>query len=295
MEAIGKIITYGFIISKPSQNRPELHDIICQDLQRFFRSTRHQYQRLVRYPTHEAQGEDQRHQTNQVQQERGLSMFSSEHSFDRIPSISRSNSMTPTGYDDNNDNNMPQISSSLDETQHPPWSPRNTSPTHSINQHPFVSRRSLYESHSSRPLHRKGEDEEVVSQGETISSSGLNRTSSFGIEGDHDYQDSHQQNYQCQHLRHDDFSPTTSRTSHRILSPSVLIDNEVNFLKISHCAYLRSLSNVFDLVAISAYWIDLVLMLSTDKTWSLFKAIGATRLLRLVFITEGTAVRISLY
>ena len=291
MEAIGKIITYGFIISKPSRNRPELHDVICQDLQRFFRITRHKYQRLVRYPTHE----DQRQQNNQLQQERGVSAFSSDRSFDRVPSISRSDPMAPIGNDDNNDNNTPQISSSLDETQHAPWSPLHTSPTHSLNQHTFVSRPPLYKSHSSRPFRRNGDDEEVVSQGETISSSGLNRTTSFGIEGDHEDQYSHEHNYQRQHLRHDGFSPTTSRTSHRILSPSVLIDDEVNFLKITHCAYLRSLSNVFDLIAISAYWIDLILMLSTDETWSLFKAIGATRLLRLVFITEGTAVRISLY
>ncbi|KAG2227612.1 hypothetical protein INT45_002297, partial [Circinella minor] len=107
---------------------------------------------------------------------------------------------------------------------------------------------------------------------------------------DRDNQHPLRHSYQRPYSTHGAFSPTTTKTTHRALTPSVLIEDEINFLKISHCAYLCSLSNVFDLIAISGYWIDLILMLSTDETWSLFKAIGATRLLRLVFITEGTAV-----
>ncbi|KAI9317892.1 Ion transport protein-domain-containing protein [Dichotomocladium elegans] len=62
------------------------------------------------------------------------------------------------------------------------------------------------------------------------------------------------------------------------------------YLKISHTAYLADATNLLDLIAISAYWIDLVLMLCTNDTWSLFKAIAAARVLRLAGITEGTAI-----
>lgn len=71
-----------------------------------------------------------------------------------------------------------------------------------------------------------------------------------------------------------------------------LLEEEEKFLKVSHDAYLSRLGNIVDTVAIVSFWIDLSIMLfaSGEETWSLFKALAAARILRLVVVTEGTAV-----
>lgn len=80
--------------------------------------------------------------------------------------------------------------------------------------------------------------------------------------------------------------PSSTKTS------KSLLEEEEKFLKVSHDAYLSRLGNIVDTVAIVSFWIDLFIMLfaSGEETWSLFKALAAARILRLVVVTEGTAV-----
>lgn len=64
-----------------------------------------------------------------------------------------------------------------------------------------------------------------------------------------------------------------------------------DFLKVNHESYLSSVANVVDIVSIISYWIDVVMISFFDQQpWSVFQALGATRLLRILVITEGTTV-----
>lgn len=94
----------------------------------------------------------------------------------------------------------------------------------------------------------------------------------------------------------DQFSPTSE---HGLLGNSPLsaktnksLVEEEKFLSVNHDAYLSHLGNIVDTVAIASFWIDLFIMLFTSgqETWSIFKALAAARILRLVVVTEGTAV-----
>ncbi|KAI7871731.1 Ion transport protein-domain-containing protein [Spinellus fusiger] len=57
-----------------------------------------------------------------------------------------------------------------------------------------------------------------------------------------------------------------------------------------HKAYLNCFGNVLDLISILCYWIDLGLMLNGYRTMTIFKTLGASRPLRLLYLFSGTAM-----
>ncbi|KAG0747200.1 hypothetical protein G6F57_006621 [Rhizopus arrhizus] len=60
--------------------------------------------------------------------------------------------------------------------------------------------------------------------------------------------------------------------------------------KNAHRAYLNSFANVLDMISITSYWIDVILMAYGYPYLSLFKALGALRPIRLLSLLPGTAV-----
>ncbi|KAI8874899.1 hypothetical protein K501DRAFT_280887, partial [Backusella circina FSU 941] len=71
-------------------------------------------------------------------------------------------------------------------------------------------------------------------------------------------------------------------------------DNESyhnDFLKVNHGCFLSSTSNIMDLIAVTSYWIDTIMIIGFhSRPYSIFQAFSATRLLRFLVITEGTSV-----
>ncbi|KAL9554146.1 hypothetical protein MBANPS3_002946 [Mucor bainieri] len=66
---------------------------------------------------------------------------------------------------------------------------------------------------------------------------------------------------------------------------------DIDFLKVTHKSFLSNLPNVIDLISVTSYWIDLATVLYLGKRpYPIFQAFAATRLLRLLVITEGTTV-----
>ncbi|KAI8147435.1 Ion transport protein-domain-containing protein [Fennellomyces sp. T-0311] len=237
LEAVAKIIIYGFLYSKPSRRRPRILKWPIKRLTRLFDGVNLYKNHCPEYPSY-------------VQQRRMLFAPLSRSSTNTIPSISRSD------LDDEHDTNF-----AGDSSQHPPWSPGG-SPPRSVDDNC-----ASHQIPSSYYHHSEGAGGTDV---QTIPSSALNRASSV----DFDNTSTHSKLFSSSHGR----------------TVSEILEDEENFLKISHQAYLSSLANILDLIAITAYWVDFGLMMSTTETWSLFKALAATRLLRLVNITEGTAI-----
>lgn len=62
---------------------------------------------------------------------------------------------------------------------------------------------------------------------------------------------------------------------------------------IHHNAYLSSFWNILDLTTILAYWINFALLQYEYPWCSFFKAWSAMRCLRLLFLTEGTSVKMA--
>ncbi|CAO3588343.1 unnamed protein product [Absidia cylindrospora] len=73
-------------------------------------------------------------------------------------------------------------------------------------------------------------------------------------------------------------------------SPSPSQPTSTTFPSVHHKAYLSSFGNVLDCIAVICYWIDLGIMLHGYKYCSVFKAMAATRPLRLLSFLPGTAV-----
>lgn len=68
-------------------------------------------------------------------------------------------------------------------------------------------------------------------------------------------------------------------------------ENDIDFLKVTHKSFLSSLANIIDLVSVTSYWIDMITVLYLGiRPYPIFQAFAATRLLRLLVITEGTTV-----
>ncbi|KAI8370635.1 Ion transport protein-domain-containing protein [Radiomyces spectabilis] len=65
---------------------------------------------------------------------------------------------------------------------------------------------------------------------------------------------------------------------------------ELDYLTIYHGAYLGSLANILDIIAITGFWVDVFTMFTTHTPWSLFQALSAARVLRFLPITAGTEV-----
>ncbi|GAN08579.1 cation channel family protein [Mucor ambiguus] len=86
----------------------------------------------------------------------------------------------------------------------------------------------------------------------------------------------------CSH-HHNTFSADTAATAD--------VDADIDFLKVTHKSFLSSLPNVIDLISVASYWIDLAIVLYLGRRpYPVFQALAATRLLRLLVITEGTTV-----
>jgi hypothetical protein len=72
---------------------------------------------------------------------------------------------------------------------------------------------------------------------------------------------------------------------------SIQDDGHNDFLKVNHGCFLSSTSNIVDLIAVTSYWMDAILILGFHSSpYSVFQAFSATRLLRFLVITEGTSV-----
>lgn len=88
------------------------------------------------------------------------------------------------------------------------------------------------------------------------------------------------------HQRH---QPSFSSTSAAARTADA--DTDVDFLKVTHKSFLSSLPNIVDLISVTSYWIDLFTVLYLGRRpYPIFQAFAATRLLRLLVITEGTTV-----
>lgn len=59
---------------------------------------------------------------------------------------------------------------------------------------------------------------------------------------------------------------------------------------LTHRPYISGFANTLDIISIISYWVDFGLMIHGYPYCSLFKAIGASRPLRLAMIFKGTAV-----
>lgn len=59
---------------------------------------------------------------------------------------------------------------------------------------------------------------------------------------------------------------------------------------LTHRPYISGFANTLDVISIISYWVDFGLMIHGYPYCSLFKAIGASRPLRLAMIFKGTAV-----
>ncbi|CEP10750.1 hypothetical protein [Parasitella parasitica] len=68
-------------------------------------------------------------------------------------------------------------------------------------------------------------------------------------------------------------------------------ESGVEFLKVTHRSFLSSFANIIDLISVTSYWIDFITVLYLSRRpYPIFQAFAATRLLRLLVITEGTSV-----
>ncbi|KAF1800899.1 Ion transport protein-domain-containing protein [Mucor lusitanicus] len=73
-------------------------------------------------------------------------------------------------------------------------------------------------------------------------------------------------------------------------STSAFVD-DIDFLKVTHRSFLSNLPNIIDLISVTSYWIDLATVICLGRRpYPIFQAFAATRLLRLLVITEGTTV-----
>ncbi|KAK4512387.1 uncharacterized protein ATC70_003085 [Mucor velutinosus] len=84
---------------------------------------------------------------------------------------------------------------------------------------------------------------------------------------------------------------TTSSAAAAAASPSSGAGTDIDFLKVTHKSFLSNLPNSIDLISVVSYWVDLATVLYLGRRpYPIFQAFAATRLLRLLVITEGTTV-----
>ncbi|KAI8062730.1 Ion transport protein-domain-containing protein [Gongronella butleri] len=85
---------------------------------------------------------------------------------------------------------------------------------------------------------------------------------------------------------HSIWADDTSDTSPSSWAPSI----SLQYLKIEHVPFMRDLRNIIDLVSVIAFWLHIGLLTTSNTFIPILPAIAATRILRLLLITDGTKV-----
>lgn len=232
LEAIAKIIVYGFFVSKSSDTKPKLHNLKSLVQEWLCSSKRQDAGRLT----------DNSSDSSAAHLPSFVSIYSEGSRRSSTHSINQQSTSSSCAYDN----------------QLPPWVAESSLGVGTKGKAPEHRRRESFA--SDLPMHRIEDQEEYIPD---IRASDV-RPSQKTVDGNGDIEDEADKQQQ-QHKES---------------------------INIHHDAYLKRVANVLDIICIVSYWIDFSLMMLSkgERTWSLFKALAAARVLRLIAITEGTRV-----